>query len=64
MSGYEEVSLDKEEFHMQRAFLYALTIREDVNPEVKVLIEKIEKNLAGLAAVKSVFGSVNAEKTV
>lgn len=51
----EEVTLSKEKFSMQRAFLFALTIREDVPAPVKILITKIERELSRLADVESHF---------
>lgn len=50
-----ELSIDSEEFALQRTFLYALTIRTDIPQEVKMLIEKIEIALAQEAGVKSIF---------
>lgn len=55
MGMHETVVLNKEEFHMQRAYMYALTIRDDCPQAVKELIEKIETRLAKEANVKSVF---------
>lgn len=49
------VSLDREEFSRQRAYLYALTIRPDVPPQVKQFIQDIEGKLSSLAEVKSHF---------
>lgn len=50
-----DLSIDSEEFAMQRTFLYALTVRNDVPNEVKALLEKIEIALANGADVKSIF---------
>lgn len=55
MAQEENVQLDREEFSMQRAFLFALTIRSDLTNEVKAIVEKIERNLSKLADVKSHF---------
>lgn len=55
MASKENVILDKEEFSIQRAYLYALTIRSDVSRDAKILIKKIEERLSTLAEVKSHF---------
>ncbi len=55
MAGRENVMLDKEEFSMQRAYLFGLTIRTDVSKEARALIRKIEERLSALAEVKSHF---------
>lgn len=59
----ETVELDKEKFSMQRAYLYALTIREDVTQPVKNLIKNIEMALSKEADVKSHF-EIEDTKTV
>lgn len=55
MPSTDNIYVDKEEFAMQRTFLYALTIRADTPVEVKAHLETIETNLAKMAGVKSVF---------
>ena len=51
----KDIMVDREDFHMQRAYLYALTMREDVPVKVKALIQTIEEKLAQIGGVKSVF---------
>lgn len=51
----EEVILEAEGFQMQRAYMFAITMRDDVPNTVKGYIKNIETELAKLAGVKSVF---------
>ncbi len=48
-------SIDREEFKRQLAYLFALTVRNDVNLKVKLIVRSIEETLAELAGLKSAF---------